>query len=94
MKYPQSELLDPKSKGEIIEQAADLVVNSVNLLVTAIVLYVVYDIYESEKAEKEEKQKVQNRETIQKLNGTSKLTLRNDPYFGAFRIMCCRKFNH
>ena len=70
MKYPQSELLDPKSKGEIIEQAADLVVNSVNLLVTAIVLYIVYDIYESEKAEKEEKQKVQNRETILKLNGT------------------------
>ena len=69
MKYPESELLDPKSEAEIIEQAADVVVNSVNLLFTVFVLYILYHVYESEKAEKEEKEKVQNREVIQKLNG-------------------------
>merc|ERR1711933_669610 len=33
MKYPESELVDPKSEAEIIEQAAYVVVNSVNLFV-------------------------------------------------------------
>merc|ERR1711935_419695 len=68
MAFPQSELLDPKTEKEIIEMAADLVVNTVNLALTIVTLFIIYANYEAEKHEKEELEKLASRATISTLN--------------------------
>ena len=68
--FPEEELVKPLSEKELIEMAADGVVNFINLVVLVAALYIIWEVLgEAEKASKDQLAKQETRAVLLSIQG-------------------------